>query len=184
MSAKPIGSKPYRISDLIPRNWEGSNENISCRTCTCGCKRCQTKEKQGLSLLRAPTSSTTARLDCSEEEFRSFEAPLNQVLRRTTANEPLRRALSVSPYSSPSPSPSLLPHLFSTPSPSPFSLASLTHCSAFPYPFFHLPFHLLSHSAAIANLDTHHDDILLAQTLPNWSVTTCVVAQMFILLEG
>ena len=26
VSAKPLVSKPYRISDLIPRNWEGSND--------------------------------------------------------------------------------------------------------------------------------------------------------------
>ena len=26
VSAKPAASKPYRISDLIPRNWEGSND--------------------------------------------------------------------------------------------------------------------------------------------------------------
>ena len=39
-----------------------------------------------------PTSSTAARLhfDCSDEEFRSMEVSLYQVLHRTTANEPLR----------------------------------------------------------------------------------------------
>ena len=26
VSARPAESKPYRISDLTPRNWEGSNE--------------------------------------------------------------------------------------------------------------------------------------------------------------
>ena len=26
VSAKPTVSKPYRISDFIPRNWEGSND--------------------------------------------------------------------------------------------------------------------------------------------------------------
>ena len=45
-----------------------------------------------MSALRAPTSSTTTRIafDCSDEEFRSVEASLYQVLHRTTANEPLR----------------------------------------------------------------------------------------------
>ena len=38
------------------------NFEIACWTCTCGCKRGQTKEKQCLSALRAPTSSTIARL--------------------------------------------------------------------------------------------------------------------------
>ena len=26
VSAKPTDSKPYRISDFLPRNWEGSND--------------------------------------------------------------------------------------------------------------------------------------------------------------
>ena len=26
VSAKPFGSEPYPISELIPRNWEGSND--------------------------------------------------------------------------------------------------------------------------------------------------------------
>ena len=46
VSTKTNDSKPYRISDLIPRNWEGSNEKgsseVSCQTCTCGCKHGQT----------------------------------------------------------------------------------------------------------------------------------------------
>ena len=32
VSAKPAESKPYRISDLIPRNWEGSNEKEEFRS--------------------------------------------------------------------------------------------------------------------------------------------------------
>ena len=34
--------------------------------------------------------SSTIEVDCSDEEFRSIEASLYQVLYRTTANEPLR----------------------------------------------------------------------------------------------
>ena len=34
--------------------------------------------------------SSTIAFDCSDEEFRSIEASLYQILRRTTANEPLR----------------------------------------------------------------------------------------------
>ena len=47
VSTKTNDSKPYRISDLIPRNWEGNNEKgnseASCQTCTCGCKHGQTR---------------------------------------------------------------------------------------------------------------------------------------------
>ena len=43
VSAKPNDSKPYRISDLFQRNWDGSE--ASCQTCTCGCKRGHIKEK-------------------------------------------------------------------------------------------------------------------------------------------
>ena len=32
VSARPAESKPYRISDLIPRNWEGSNEKGELRS--------------------------------------------------------------------------------------------------------------------------------------------------------
>ena len=34
VSAKPTDSKPYRISDFLPRNWEGSNEKGDCRRFT------------------------------------------------------------------------------------------------------------------------------------------------------
>ena len=66
VSARPAESKPCRISDLIPRNWEGSNEKESSgasgRTCTCGCKRGQIKESRCMPALRASTSLTTTRL--------------------------------------------------------------------------------------------------------------------------
>ena len=52
VSAKPQESKPYRISDLIPRNWHGINQResseASCRTCTCESKRGQIKENRCL----------------------------------------------------------------------------------------------------------------------------------------
>ena len=35
--------------------------------------------------------NSTLAVDCSDEEFRSIEASLYQVLHRTTANEPLRK---------------------------------------------------------------------------------------------
>ena len=66
------------------------NSEASCRTCTCGCKRGQTKEKNACQSTDRFDSSTLA-FDCSNEEFRSIEASLYQVLHRTTANEPLRK---------------------------------------------------------------------------------------------
>ena len=65
VSAKPMVSKPYRISDFIPRKLgkaatRKDNSDISCRTCTCGCERGQTTEKRCLSALRALTSSTNS----------------------------------------------------------------------------------------------------------------------------
>ena len=63
VSAKPAESKTYRISDLIPGNWEGSSEResseASCRTCSCGCKRGQIKENRCLSGSRASTDLRT-----------------------------------------------------------------------------------------------------------------------------
>ena len=46
VSSKPLVSEPYRISDLIPRNWEGSNAKGQLRHFVsglhlCGCKRGQ-----------------------------------------------------------------------------------------------------------------------------------------------
>ena len=62
------------------------------QTCTCGCKRGQIKEKKCFSAFESTDKfdSSTIAFDGSDEEFRSIEASLNQVLHRTTANEPLR----------------------------------------------------------------------------------------------
>ena len=78
VSAKPIGSKQYRISDLLLWMQAWSDDG----------------EEQRLSASKAPTSSTTARLrvDCSDEEFRSIVASFYQVLHRTAANAPLKKS--------------------------------------------------------------------------------------------
>ena len=55
VSANAAESKPYRISDLIPRNWEGSNE-------------------KGESFDRF--DNNVMAFDCSDKEFRSIEASL------------------------------------------------------------------------------------------------------------
>ena len=69
------------------------NSDTSRRTCTCGCKRGQTKEKQCMSALRALTSSTIAHLQWIVQKRISEQSrtSLYQVLHRTTGNEPLRK---------------------------------------------------------------------------------------------
>ena len=52
--------KPYRISDLVPKNWEGSDDkgelrHFSCLTCTCGCKRGRRQCRSTLRALASPT---------------------------------------------------------------------------------------------------------------------------------
>ena len=93
VSKKTTDSKPYRISDLIPRNWEGSNEKenseASCQTCTYGCKHGQTRVSESWRELRALTRLIAQhwRWIAPEADFRTFETALYQVLHRTTANE-------------------------------------------------------------------------------------------------
>ena len=78
VAAKPVDSKPYRISDLIPLHWwvqAWSNQGDMIFT----------------SVLRVDKFGCTAiAADCPEAEFRLIEASLYQVLHRTTATEPLR----------------------------------------------------------------------------------------------
>ena len=50
IAAKPGDSKPYRISDLIPRKlgrttMRKANFEVSFQICTCGCRRGRTKVK-------------------------------------------------------------------------------------------------------------------------------------------
>ena len=69
------------------------NFNISCRTCICGCKQAWSDDGETLLVSVAKTGKFdggTPAVDCSDEEFRSIEASLYQVLHRTTANAPLR----------------------------------------------------------------------------------------------
>ena len=96
VSAKPTDSKPYRISDLLPRNWEGSNDNGEFRSFMSDLHLwMQAWSKQGekcLSALRAPTSSTAARLHLIVQTTNSDQLRHRcaRYLHRTTANEPLR----------------------------------------------------------------------------------------------
>ena len=96
LTANPAESKPYRISDLIPRNWEGGNEKGEFRSFMSDLHLwMQAWSDQGERMLAMVESvdrfdNNVIAVDCSAEEFRSTEAPLYQVLHRTTSNEPLR----------------------------------------------------------------------------------------------
>ena len=82
MTAKPAESKPYRISDLIPRNWEGDNEKGEFKSFMSDLHLwMQAWSDQGEQMLAMVESI---------DRFRSIESALHQVLHRTTSNEPLR----------------------------------------------------------------------------------------------
>ena len=94
VSARPAESKPYQISDLIPRNREGSNEKGEFRMSDLHLWM-QAWSDQGEQMLARVESidkfdNSAIAFDCSDEAFRSIEASLCHVLHRTTANEPLR----------------------------------------------------------------------------------------------
>ena len=96
VSTKTTDFKPYRISDLIPRNWEGSNEKGEFRSFMSDLHLwMQAWSDQGERILARVESvdkvdRATLAVDCTEADFRTFETALYQVLHRTTANEPLR----------------------------------------------------------------------------------------------
>ena len=76
VTTKSVESKPYRISDLIPRNWEGSNEQGDFRgfmSCTHGCKLFQIKENRCLMVESIDGfDNNVIAFNCSDEEFRSI----------------------------------------------------------------------------------------------------------------
>ena len=96
VSTKTTDFKPYRISDLIPRNWEGSNEKGEFRSFMSDLHLwMQAWSDQGERILARvenvdKVDRATLAVDCTEADFRTFETALYQVLHRTTANEPLR----------------------------------------------------------------------------------------------
>ena len=97
VSARPAEAKPYRISDLIPRNWEGSNEKGEFRSFMSDLHlwmQAWSNERETVlgSVERTDKfENNVIAFDCPDEEFRSIEASLYQVLHRKTSNEPLRR---------------------------------------------------------------------------------------------
>ena len=96
VAAKPVDSKPYRISDLIPRSWEGNNEKGEFRSFMSDFHLwMQAWWNQGEMILTSVDrvdkfDSKAIAVDLPEAQFRLIEASPYQVLHRTTANEPLR----------------------------------------------------------------------------------------------
>ena len=94
VSAKPAVSKPCRSSDPFLETGKAAttrdNFDISCRTCTCGCKRGQEGETMAVSIESTDKfDDNPLAVDCSDEEFRAIEASVYKVLHRTTASEAL-----------------------------------------------------------------------------------------------
>ena len=79
LSADPAETaKPYKISDLIPKSWDGSHWM-------------QARSHQSERILVGVESvdkveRSTLAPDCTEAHFRTFETALYQVLRRKTTN--------------------------------------------------------------------------------------------------
>ena len=98
VSARPAESKPNRISDLIPRNWDGSNEKGEFRSFMMDLHLwIQAWSDQGEQILARVESidkidNNVMAFDCLGEEFRSIEASLYQVLHRTTSNRTTENA--------------------------------------------------------------------------------------------
>ena len=96
VSARPAETKPYRISDIIPtklgrqqRKWTVQELHVRPALVDAGVVRSRGED----ACRRRSTDkfdNNAIAYDCSDEEFRSIEASLYQVLHRTTANEPLR----------------------------------------------------------------------------------------------
>ena len=96
VSARPAENKPYRISDFIPRNWEGNNEKGELRSFMSDLHLwMQGWSNQGEKMLAIVEGvdmldHNAIAFDCSDDELRSIETSLYQVLHRRTSNEPLR----------------------------------------------------------------------------------------------
>ena len=93
VSARPAETKPYRISDLIPRNWEGNNEKGEFRSFMSDLHLwMQAWSNQGEKMLAIvegadKLDNNAITFDCSDDESRSSESSLYQVSHRTIANE-------------------------------------------------------------------------------------------------
>ena len=97
LSAGPAGTaKPYKISDLIPKSWDGSHEKGQSRNFMAELHLwMQAWSDQGERILVGVESvdkveRSTLAVDCTEADFRTFGTALYQVLHRTSTNEPQR----------------------------------------------------------------------------------------------
>ena len=94
-------AKPYRISDLIPKSWDGGHENGQLRNFVAELRLwMQAWSDRGERILVRVDSvdmveRSTLVVDCTEADFRTLETALYQVLQRTTTNEPLRMVQQV-----------------------------------------------------------------------------------------
>ena len=101
MSTRPNVFKPYKISDLIPRTWEGNNGKGEFRSFMSDLHLwMQAWSDHGERVLTRVESAEkidreTLAVDCTQEEFRALETAFFQVLQRTTANEPLKMVQQV-----------------------------------------------------------------------------------------
>ena len=86
-------AKPHRISDLIPKNWDGSHDKrpvqeVHGRTAFVDASMVR-PGLVGVQSVDKVDPSTLAMV-CTGADFRTFDTLLYQVLHRTTTNEPLR----------------------------------------------------------------------------------------------
>ena len=94
-------AKPYRISDLIPKSWDGSHNKGQFRNFTAELHlRMQAWSDQSERILVRVESvdkveRSTLAVDCTEADFRTLVTALYQVLHRTTTNESLRMVQQV-----------------------------------------------------------------------------------------
>ena len=102
ISARTVETaKPNRISDLIPKSWDGSHEKGQFRNFVAELHLwIQAWSDHGEQILVRDESvdkveRSTMAEDCTEADFRTFETALYQVLHGTTTNEPLKMVQQV-----------------------------------------------------------------------------------------
>ena len=102
LSACPAETaKPYRVSDLIPKSWDGSHDKGQFRNFMAELHLwMQAWSDQGERILvRVEAVDKVERLtlaaDCTEADFRTFTTALYPILHRTTTKEPLRMVQQV-----------------------------------------------------------------------------------------
>ena len=97
----PETAKPYRISDLIPKSWDGSHDKGKFRNFMAELHLwIQAWPDQGERILVRvervdKVDRSTLAVDCTEADFRTLETSLYQILHRTTTNEPLKMVQQV-----------------------------------------------------------------------------------------